>query len=941
MKRLVAVVFSCLLTLWVGAPVASAQLELPEFTAPEMPAPNPDAPAPGSPDSPAPSATQQPPSAAPKSNNSGTDAKTPPALADFGACIAGSGGADLVLVIDESGSLSDSDNWKGTDPEGMRVDAANDFVAQLANYSQDTGAKFNLRLAGFADDYTRYGDWMELEGDGGKVQSEVEKFRDRDNGNWTDYRKGLAGAFEDAASSGSDCRAVLFFSDGQPTADGTSSSQIMDDVCSEAGPVARLRSAGIRIFTIGLSVGDSDDSPSERLKDIAENDDCSGVPANGAMLPADDPVALFAAFRSMLPKGASNSREDIAIDDLYTFVLDDSVAPVQLSAQPDRKTDGEIVPTLTSPSGDKVDLTGDNVEVDGHKLAVKTNAALPGMVDVRLEPGDGKWAGQWKFGYRTDNKDASYRATMSIAPGLTLKVDDGAGSISKSSDEELAVALIGADGAVRKLDGSAKLTAELVPVDGGKPKQLATNEDIASGETKIGLNTVENRFAGNLRLRVDITTADADDAPGTKLEPLELEAPISIAPSNMPKLPGKVTLSMVGNETEVELPITGPGKVWIDDTTITASDGSDLKISSQSTKDSPLTLQRGEEKMLTLKVTTDKGVDATIDGVVPVKAAEESGDGEETVDVKATGSMTAPVDAAVFGAALVGVLLLALLIPLLVLYLMKYFTGRIPSRPGFRPVRVQVALKDGKLIRTDRGSEFSVDKEEVIQAPRMVSSGRSVNLCGVDVAVKTGWNPFEPPRAFADTELSIADEGAQSGGKAQLPLGVHDHWFMLMSPNNTDTAAVIIAADEGITQDRLDKVLADIRHYGPQRFEKLVEQAENGNPHDDATGVAAATTEQFGGFVAPQQASQQGDFGGFGQTPQAPQAPQPGGFGQPNQGGFGQPGQPPQQGGFGAPHQNPQQGGFGQPGQGGFGQPGQGGFGQPGQGGFGQPDNRF
>src|SRR5699024_4260153 len=86
------------------------------------------------------------------------------------------------------------------------------------------------------------------------------------------------------------------------------------------------------------------------------------------------------------------------------------------------------------------------------------------------------------------------------------------------------------------------------------------------------------------------------------------------------------------------------------------------------------------------------------------------------------------------------------------------------------------------VLRTDKGGEFDLPYDEVIAAPRVTSSGRSITLAGERVDVKTGLNPFEPPKAVAESPNSISDSGERSGGSARLPLAVHDHWFAVAMP---------------------------------------------------------------------------------------------------------------------------------------------------------------
>lgn len=74
------------------------------------------------------------------------------ALGQFGACMAGEGTADLLIIMDESASLSEEE-YGATDADDLRVSAAKDFVSELARTSEETGSDIRVRTAGFGTDY--------------------------------------------------------------------------------------------------------------------------------------------------------------------------------------------------------------------------------------------------------------------------------------------------------------------------------------------------------------------------------------------------------------------------------------------------------------------------------------------------------------------------------------------------------------------------------------------------------------------------------------------------------------------------------------------------------------------------------------------------------------------------------------------------------------------
>lgn len=747
------------------------------------------------------------------------------ALRDFAGCIAGASAASVLIVMDESASLVGFGDEEATDPEALRVAAAKDFAGRMARYAERSGAEVDVALAGFADGYVRRGDFTPLgvDGEGSTLDGEIERFADRADGSYTNYEEGLDGAFAEFDGVADECRAVLFFSDGKPTSSSWGSP--MDPVCAEGGPVARLRAGGVRLFTIGLGAETDAD-----LRRISEGE-CSAQPADGAHLPAADAAGLFAAFRAMIPGGAGQAREGVPLEEAYEFTLDDTVAPVELSAQPaGRVPVDELVPVLTPPGGEPTTLTEGESEIGGARVSVTGNPALPGMVDVSMERAGEDFAGRWAFGYRRagDAADAdTYRVSMAIVPGLRIDLPGSPeqGPLSLSTGDRLPVRLLGPDGKPRSFAGDARLRAELVPADGSDPVPLAADLDIRSGAAEVPLDAVTGRLAGTLRLAATITTAAGDDAPGTELSPLTFERAASIAAPTTPKLPGSVTLELRGGSGSAEIPVTGPGKAWVADGEFAVGDETVAYTADHDAGD-PLELAPGETGVIRIDAEVDDPVDRTFDGaVLPVTVVDAESGAEENVDVPVRGSMSAPVDKAAFGLALVLALLLALLIPAAVLYLMKYLVGRIPARPGVLGLRIPVRLDGDRLVRVDRGGEFDIDHAEVLAAPRTVSTGRAIDVAGIRVAVQVGWNPVTPPRAVAGATPSISDDGRRRGGAAELPPAVQDRWFVLGGEEDPDSATVVLALDEAVTRDRLERIADAVRRDGPARVRALAEEA--------------------------------------------------------------------------------------------------------------------
>ncbi|HJG44256.1 vWA domain-containing protein [Corynebacterium phoceense] len=883
--------------------------------------------------------------------------QAPHGMSEFAACMAGSGSADLLVIMDQSASLVDSfNNQPATDPEHLRIEAASDFVRELSRWAGDYDVDLRVRTAGFGEgfysDDTEYGGWNAIDEDPSAAVKELEKFRDRTADGYTQYPDALQGAFATAGTAESPCRAVMMFTDGTMTMANEDEAVAEERMCAADGPVAKLRETGTHLFTVGLSDGGSQDMT--LLRDMAEsNDACgSGATASGQFFEGASAAGLMAAFRSALPNGGGTGRGGIPAGEKFTFMLDNSVSPIRLSGLPEEKVeDGQLVPLLTAPDGTEVELTEGEQTVGDAKVTSTFNKNVPGMVDVEMDK-TGDWSGEWTFGYRVKGaEDATYRAQLLIRPGLHLAVEgtEEGEALHRINTQPLKVALTDAEDRPVDLEGDANAT---VVYERTKGDPIVLTDKLAVGDggyVEVPLDRIEEPTNGTVSIHADIATAGKDGKPGTKMEPITYQAPLSVTLENLPQLPGQIDAGKLTADTQViDVSVAGPGKVWIESTSLDSAilpGDSTITLDAEAhDADSAVALERDTESTIPLTVNIANLADGPFNGTVTLGYSEDDGSNASTMEVPVYGTMAAPVDAVKFGAAAIGVLLAGLLIPLGILYIIKYLTSTMPSRPRVTVMKTTVTSEDGTLRRADTGGSFDLDHGEFLRMSGMNLSPRSANLAGVPVHVKLGADPTSVGYVVVDHPLSIADNGEQSGTSAKLPCAVHNHWFITMDPSNEDLASIVFIGDENLASEAMASIVSTINAQAPrlitdlraQRIAVLNKQSASsskGGPRlgrkagasgADAAGAASAigsaAANEDGGF-----GSSDGGFGsaegGFGSAE--------GGFGAQGSAGFGS-----SDGGFGS-----SDGGFGSS-DGGFGSQASGGFGSS-DGGFGQSNGGF
>ncbi|HZK32748.1 MAG TPA: hypothetical protein VFC72_07560, partial [Corynebacterium sp.] len=534
------------------------------------------------------------------------------------------------------------------------------------------------------------------------------------------------------------------------------------------------------------------------------------------------------------------------------------------------------VPVLTPRGGEPVQLEPGEQTIGGAVVDVDFNDNVPGVVDITMDR-SADWAGEWAFGYQDPaDENLSYRAQLTIHPGMSLLVSsedsDPNGGLRSTNTSPLTVQIIDSAGDPQPLAGEATLSATFRSNGTG---ELNLARDIPAGAGQavdVPLAQIEQPSSGTLSLRVDITTEGPEGGAGTDLDPLMFESPLSVTLESLPQLPPNIDLGQISEETiTVEVPVTGPGRVWVEAMPLAEAslpDGIALTVSSSADSfEDAVVLEQDEDGVVPLTVQSTGLADGPVTGALTVHYADLEDTYRGSSEVPVRGAMRVPVDGVAFTATFFGALLLALLIPLGVLYLMKYITGRIPTKPRLNVVRVPVTLDQGTLRRTDTDAPFEVEYRELGSRPALEPDPRSLQMPGAALQVKLGWNPFQPAYAEADADLSIADDGRRAGSRARLPVVVHNRWFMMLEPEPTAKAYVYLLVDETSSAENLKSMVSEVQARGPERFRQLRQDQIRQN-------------EDLNAALAPEPVAATSMAPAFGRRPEAPStspsSPRPG-----------------------------------------------------------------
>lgn len=240
-------------------------------------------------------------------------------IADLVTCLNTAESLDVFYLVDSSTSL------KETDPKNERTKIISEDIRRWADVGTlRPNVKIQVAGALFSSSTARIADWQDLNAsNAAQVADQFAKQINNNNlSNYTNWRAGLEEAFDQHKIRASDCKVVIWFTDGGLwSADPRSES--LDDLEALCGPanngdvtrssssqgiMAQMRNAGIRVFGILLNVG-SDTEKDEAfyrslmqpvIEEKGQVVSGSGLPSGeikcGENLPAEDRDYATGAF---------------------------------------------------------------------------------------------------------------------------------------------------------------------------------------------------------------------------------------------------------------------------------------------------------------------------------------------------------------------------------------------------------------------------------------------------------------------------------------------------------------------------------------------------------------------------------------------------------------------------------------------------------------------
>jgi hypothetical protein len=726
---------------------------------------------------------------------------TESAVGDFGSCLSGSRTGDLLLLIDESGSLH------STDKHAARVAAATYLVKQLATDADAGHLDLSVSVAAFADTYRQVQGWTTLSSSTvGSIDHGIESLRHRDDGYDTDYWTALDGARtslehrQDAAQT--HCQAIVWFTDGQldiaSRTSGTilhpltkpysgslkinsnsaatkSQSEAVTDLCRPTGLADTLRTDRVWTFAIGLqppgahqdftlmrriSTGTAPgasrcgaiSSPTPGSFQLASNIDSLLFAFDGLSAPGQPSIASTA--------GVCHSGED-CVQDQHAFVLDSSIQSVHILGT---STVPNAVVTLQGPSQKRITLTRSSAVRSANVGPVAISWSwISGQslqIDMQEPSPDRGWTGQWALVFndppgsvQTGVSRSDIHITSDITAGWPQAGSTTLRAGSRVSGVNLTLLRHGTPLDPSSIKGTIKLSAVLLDANGHQVATVADNVNAVSLSQPFTLDLHDLQPGkASLRLALVITTASATVGSrtirGTALSPQITQVPLTIDPPlNYPTVPNTLHFGSITGTTgkTATLQVNGPGCAWVSSGSVKplalpSGVGSLTLGAKATTQSSCVSAGQGQSSALPVVLHLSHQGKGEAKGTVSVSLAPSDGSGKpiiETVAFDAT--LHHSLNSTNFLLAFVLALLLGIGLPLLLLYAAKRFESRIP--PGtLLAERFVVAVTPDRVARD--GAPLAPRDRDFVDHPVIVPKrARQLVACGIPMRTTVSLRP--------------------------------------------------------------------------------------------------------------------------------------------------------------------------------------------------------
>ncbi len=547
------------------------------------------------------------------------------AFADLGRCLQSQGKEkvlDVFYLIDESGSL------QGTDSEKKRAEILSSSLIQLASFRKDVTVNYSVGF--FAHQYGVWKSWTTVNQGGivseaAKLDAEVRK---RDQGDWTDWLKGINGAISELNAQHertNGCSTLIWLTDGGielETVDQTVDA--IEQLCTNRFDVLRKNNVTVLGILLKndayLNTLSSEDKKQQLLRmaymqpmiegtgrlydNTVRNCGSYPVPKNyrqGALFVAQDPKDLAFEFLKLPPQIEGCKESPSIRGDVSDFKIETGISDFQIVT---KSTNWR----LTDPSGKP--LTAASKEIRVFETAgasqIKVGTSQSGV-------------GKWNFAGDEDS-------VLYLCAGLDIVIDSGNDLIAGRPGSLSGKVILQRNGLPANLGVYASnhpITVQQIGGDGSASAPVEATQSAPSSFELQNFTPTAGQSELEIRVTLYLTTKD-----GFELAPISVSQKLEVRlPENYPSLKSSpIRLSDLNKPTEpatgqaiFNAPVGTNGKVCI-------APNTQIKVISDSVD---------RQDSYSLKTS---GVDAN--GCIPIRDGESEG----KISIEIGNSVTASSD---------------------------------------------------------------------------------------------------------------------------------------------------------------------------------------------------------------------------------------------------------------------------------------------------------
>jgi hypothetical protein len=824
-------------------------------------------------------------------NASGQSAQSSgPGLTGLTACIASYHRLDVVVMMDESGSLGfASDGMPATDPTNQRVPALQDLLGTLESLTTGaTPVNVSVGLSGFSTNASVVQPFASLNRQTlTTMDAAASTFAAKNNGPDTDFYYALSAAEQQlaqqaASANGRTCQTLVLFTDGiysfsvrqgltRSYAPGLSANTQADAnalaaagenaVCRSGGLADQIRSDGTYLITVGLGPGAGPGATF--LSGVAGAGGCGSIPGPGGLfLPAADVGALREVFdlAGGVIAGGTSAGKGVGVP--RAFYLSADLSKVLLLVRTVAGT-SNVDATLTSPSGAVISLPQSG-SVSGNgltfsELDIGNNyLELQGVVNSDESP----WVGPWTVSVTSAPTGAVTTDILEfpdLAPSL-----DSSHTLFRGKTAAISVDL-------RRLNGRPPDVAQQSVLHTLSAFIVDPTGVVSPAQVTMVPGSRPDTFAGSYKVPVSdavssddlVLTLTSEEPDGTVLTKVQRSVTLAVElPPSFPRIvPTRLNFGSVSgtSSSKTAVRIYGgmtKGCVSFGRQTIAGAPAG-VTLSHIQAPSGCLTIGVGARRTVDLSLVHQGSGFGLLKGSVLVTSKSGTGHSLQ-IRLPIQASFDVPINQARRAGLLLALILGGLLLPLLLMYGLAVLGARFRPLGSLRYVSLGVGVTE---VGLDSTSDRELDAAKLMVGVRPIlekSPRRIVVPEGPILRSFISINPFSAPRATAehpDRDV-VASQGTHRIGNGgwigDLSSQLGASWVYQVERKELNAAGeprlvgtlTLLCAETSALPNPWPEAVAHAKARLPELCTPLLAAPDGDGPSDRTTQTVSGESEQ-------------------------------------------------------------------------------------------------